>query len=664
MIKKLFEDQGKKLFEETNKESTDILKKRIEKLKEVFPSIVSDGKIDFNMLKKVLGSSVTEDEDRYRFTWNNKSQAIVESTIKTTKTLRPESEEDFLKNTENLYIEGDNLEALKILQESYSNEIKMIYIDPPYNTGNDFIYEDKFAMSEEEAQQKEGLKDKNNKRIETLDNFKKNTKDSSKFHTEWLNMMYPRLSLANDLLKDDGVIFISIDDNEVHNLRKICDEIFGEKNFVAIFIRKTGATRAMAKHFDIRHDYVVVYSKNSEILKLNQIKNNSIKKYKNYDNDVMGEWDTQDLTVRGGGYEYIVPSLDNTEKFLRKWRFKEEELKLKMNGKGTETFEELYKNVFFIKEKGWYSLGEFVFKGKNKIINHKKYAKKVSTLVNNTLYENIGSNKTASNELSQIFGLENSLFSNPKPQELIKYLTFIGGDSNAVILDFFSGSATTAHAVMQLNAEDGGNRKYIMVQLPEETDEKSEAFKAGYKNICEIGKARIRKAAEQIKKEIEGKNKQLKLGEEPKKIPDLDFKTFKIDSTNFKEWEGSMEEIKNSIKDGAADIYTTYKKCRSEIDIISEVIIKEGYKLTDKIEIIEIDSEKIYKIADGLLYIFLKTLNNNIINKIIELYRKNKEELYIDNPKLILNETYMTTEIKSNIKKTLESEGIVDIKTL
>lgn len=698
MDKKLFENQGKKIFSETSKESLDILEKRIEKLKDIFPSVVSDGKIDFSMLKQVLGKNITEKEDRYRFTWNQKNKAILEPIIKTTKTLRPESPKELLKNTENLYIEGENLEALKILQESYAGEIKMIYIDPPYNTGNDFIYNDKFANSDEEAQQKEGLKDKNNKRIETLDNFKKNSKDSAKYHTNWLNMMYPRLSLARDLLTDDGVIFISIDDNEVHNLRKICDEIFGENNFVSLIGLEITKTQGMkvksAKEGGIvkNYEFILCYIKqkdNKKIVKeLLYDKNSSYDKHFSYYIDKENEKAyklidilNKNLIIKKEFLKYKLVNLKNeiTMKDLIKGIEISAYIKNYIYNKiSDKIYQEMACNINIIEIKDKIKEGK-VFKYKEYLLTKssggkiRQFSSLKDTLKINDEYNSEYSRVTIRGNLWKNFYSDmmnvakegNIDFNNgKKPVRLIKQLIKWITSRDALILDFFSGSATTAHAVMQLNAEDGGNRKYIMVQLPEETDEKSEAFKAGHKNICEIGKARIRKAAEKIKKDIEEKNKQLKLGEEPKEIPDLDFKTFKIDSTNFKEWEGSMEEIKNSIKDGAADIYTTYKKCRSEIDIISEVIIKEGYKLTDKIEIIEIDSEKIYKIADGLLYIFLKTLNNNIINKIIELYRKNKEELYIDNPKLILNETYMTTEIKSNIKKTLESEGIVDIKTL
>lgn len=331
----------------------------------------------------------------------------------------------------NFLLEGDNLHSLKLLEKTHKEKIDVIYIDPPYNTGNDFIYDDKM--------------------IDMNDGYS---------HSKWISFMCERLEIAKELLSDKGVIFISIDDNEYSQLKLLMDSIFGEANFVANFIRKTGSTRAMAKYFDIRHDYVLIYAKNIQTLKFNQVENSKVKEYKNLDNDVNGTWSTQDLTVRSGGAEYEIPTIDGTKKIKRRWRFSEERMKEEMNGEKSQSFEEIYALNKKIMENGWIVVGKIVFKSKSGVPSHKKYSSKTSTLTNHTLYENIGSGRKASQTLISI--LNGKKFDNPKPTELLKYLIFIGGNKNSTILDFFAGSGTTGHAVMELNAEDGGNRRYIM----------------------------------------------------------------------------------------------------------------------------------------------------------------------------------------------------------
>ncbi|MEG1597722.1 MAG: site-specific DNA-methyltransferase [Bacilli bacterium] len=333
----------------------------------------------------------------------------------------------------NFLLEGDNLHSLYLLEKTHKGKIDVIYIDPPYNTGNkDFTYNDKI--------------------IDTEDGYR---------HSKWLSFMERRLLKAKELLSEEGVIFISIDDNEYSQLKLLCDYIFNEDNFIANFIRKTGSTRAMAKHFDIRQDYVLIYSKNKLKLKLKQLKNYKTSNYENYDNDINGNWDTQDLTVRSGGYKYDIPSIDNSKQFSRSWRYSLKNLKNKMGFSENVDFREIYKHADYIKEKNWYVIGEFVFKGNNKIINHKKYAYKTSLLTNHTLYDSIGSNKAANSLLKSIIG-DNNFFNNPKPLELLKYIVFIASNKDSIILDFFAGSGTTAQAVLELNKEDGGNRKFII----------------------------------------------------------------------------------------------------------------------------------------------------------------------------------------------------------
>ena len=393
--------------------------------------------------KEKLTSRVRELEKRkkYGLVWDSEKEpelVVTECKEKLPVIKEVKSKEiitDKEKST-NILIEGDNYHALSVLNYTHKGKIDFIYIDPPYNTGNeDFKYNDKFVDREDAYR-----------------------------HSKWLSFMARRLQLANVLLKNEGVIFISIDDNELFQLKILCDEIFGEDNFIANLIRRTGATRAMAKYVDIRHDYVLIYSKRKSSLDLKELPNEAAKDYFNFDNDINGSWSTQDYTVRSGGFNYDIPSIDGTEKFNRKWAKKETDTKKLMgDSTGKKSFKEIYElNSIFIKERGWFIVGNFVFKGANKIINSKKYASNVSTLRNHTLYENIGSNKGASKLLSEILGISEDSFNNPKPVELIKYLSYIGSNKNSTILDFFAGSGTTGHAVLDLNKEDGGNRKFIL----------------------------------------------------------------------------------------------------------------------------------------------------------------------------------------------------------
>ena len=469
--------------------SMDKIDENISKIEALFPNCVTEAKaedgtitkkIDFDMLRQELSRSLVEGrEERYQFTWPDKKKSVLLANAPISKTLRPCREEsvDF-DNTENLYIEGDNLEVLKLLQETYLGKIKMIYIDPPYNTGNDFVYEDDFAQSTEEYLANSGQFDEDGNRMV------QNTESNGRFHTDWLNMMYPRLKLARDLLTDDGVIYISIDDYEVENLQKICDELFGENNFFALLTRRCMHTvRNSSKDFNKNTDYVLVYAKNK--LAFSSEKGNLIRekveKMDNYpfnDNDGKGPYKLDPIYARN----YARPYTHTFENGIV-WeapegsfpRYSQEHLReMELNN-------------------------ELDFNGKQP--RAKRYLEKVQvgqppdTLIRET---NAGFNLDGTRMLSEVLEHE-KIFSQPKPVKLISYLCSLQKYSdNDIILDFFSGSATTAHAVMQLNAEDGGHRKFIMVQLPEETDEKSEAYKAGYKTICEIGKERIRRAGRQI----------------------------------------------------------------------------------------------------------------------------------------------------------------------
>lgn len=495
---------GNTIMDKLKMESVDITQKNIEKIAALFPNVITEmrdenGKlkkgINFELLKQELSHDVIDGEECYDFTWVGKKAAIVEGNTPIRETLRPRIEEskDF-ENTENLYIEGDNLDVLKLLQESYLNSIKMIYIDPPYNTGNDFIYKDDFSMSKDEYEEQKGLFDEEDNRL-----FK-NTETNGRFHSDWCSMMYPRLKLAYNLLTEDGVIFISIDDNELHNLREIADEVFGEKNFIAQMNIITGANQSgEGVKIQKNVEYCLVYAKNEEILIINKVdptaetlrnlndaptplETRPDMGYTIYYNKETGDLvplkdyskekiylneeskvyvDNKQLLSKG--YVPIRPRMRN--KKLHRWRW------------GIETFIER-RNEVVVQEKG----GEYYVYFKQQGFNAPKN------------YNNFSG---GANEIKSIFD-DVKLFDYPKSTSFVKYLINIGSNNDSYILDFFSGSSTTAHAVMQLNAEDGGSRKFIMVQLPEPCDEKSEAYKAGYKNICEIGKERIRRAGEQI----------------------------------------------------------------------------------------------------------------------------------------------------------------------
>lgn len=655
----LFGQSNQKLFPEVEKQSLNATQEKIEKLKKLFPNVINDGKIDWKTLKLMLGENITEEDERYRFTWNGKNKAIQEVGISTTSTLRPDknSSKDW-ETTENIYIEGDNLETLKVLQNSYNGKIKMIYIDPPYNTGNDFIYKDDFTLSLEEVEKQEGLKDKKGI-IKTVDRLTKNSKDSAKYHTNWLNMMYPRLTIARDLLTDDGVIFISIDDNEVHNLRKICDEIFGESGFVAEFIwEKKKKPSFLNVNLGFKTEYILAYSKNRNLLgSLSVDVTEKGKKYPiNNAGNSLGKLVFPPKSVKFGIEDCIIEPQDMSEGNIVTKLLTELVIKNGYN-----------ENEFTLLGEWRYSqskLNDIIAQGDTITIskipfrpNHIKEGgeiKKIHNLLTSSTY-NVGTNEDATSEQINLFG--KSFFDYTKPVGLlnffIKATTFLDNDS--IILDFFSGSATTAHAVMKLNAEDGGNRKFIMVQLPENCEEKSEAYKEGYKNICEIGKERIKRAGKKILEE--NKNKDLSQ-------LDIGFKTFKIDSSNFNEWDTSYEAMKKAVEESSEGKFTTYKEDRTDLDLVYEIMLKEGLLLTESIEEIKMNAGTLYKIAEGVMYIFLKKLDKEVVKKIIDLKMEAQELYGLDNPTVILNEAYLDTELKCNAKKNFEVNGIVNIKTL
>ncbi|WP_366517758.1 site-specific DNA-methyltransferase [uncultured Phascolarctobacterium sp.] len=584
-------------MEHLNMQSMDKVAANVAKIRELFPNCVterinSEGKlehaIDFDMLKQELSDHVVDGlQERYQFTWPDKRKAILAANAPINKTLRPCREEsvDF-DNTENLYIEGDNLEVLKLLQETYLGKVKMIYIDPPYNTGNDFVYNDNFKQSTEEYIENSGQLDEDGNRMVT------NTESNGRFHTDWLNMMYPRLKLAKDLLSDDGVVFISIDDNEVENLRKICDEIFGENNFLAQVIwERAFSPKNDAKFFSVSHDYVLIYARSIEVFSIGLLPRSaeSDARYKNPDNDQHGPWTSDNMTVKSysANYDYPIRTPNGTIYYPpagRCWFTSKERMqKLIENGA-----------VWFGNNGG-------------NMPRIKRYLSDVQqgmTPITIWKYLDVGHNQEARQELKKLFD-EKAYFDGPKPIRLLnRILTIANVKKDDFILDFFSGSGTTAHAVMQLNAEDGGKRKFIMVQLQEECAENSEAYKAGYKNICEIGKERIRRAGQKIKEENPLTTQNLDIG----------FRVLKCDSSN-------MEDVYFTPKDYMDKQQSLFvdniKKDRSDEDLLFDAMLKLDTPLSSKIEKINIAGKTVYNVAQGhLMACFDKDVTDEVITAI------------------------------------------------
>ena len=575
-----------------------------DKLAALFPNAVTETidpvtgevvrAIDKDVLMQEINTTVVDGkEERYQFTWPDKKKSILLANSPISKTLRPCREEsvDF-DNTENLYIEGDNLDVLKLLQETYLGKIKMIYIDPPYNTGNDFVYNDDFAENADEYLDRSGQFDEEGNRLV------QNTESNGRFHTDWLNMIYPRLKLAKDLLSDDGVIFISIDDNEQENLKKICDEIFGETNFIAQVIwERAFAPINLKKHFSESHDYILCYSKNVVQTICNGLprSQDSDSRYKNPDNDPRGVWQSDNATVGPAipekVYEIISP---NGRKIMppsgRCWLYTKSRFS-----------EMIADNRIWFGEDG------------NNVPRVKRFLSEVKqgmTPMTIWKYTDVGHSQEASQKLKDLFNGK-AFFDYPKSVELVKRCLQLYTEKDCYVLDFFSGSATTAHAVMQLNAEDGGHRKFIMVQLPEETDEKSEAYKAGYKNICEIGKERIRRAAKKIAEE----NPQAKF--------DGGFRVLKLDSTNMKDVYYNPTDFQPTLLDSLAD---NIKEDRTPEDLLFQVMLDLGILLSSKITESEIGGKKVFNVEDNYL---IACFDENVTDETITAIAKQKPYYFV-----------------------------------
>lgn len=572
----------------------------ITKIAQLFPDCVTEtvdersGQpkhlIDFEKLKQNLSDNVmSERAERYQFTWPDKSKAILLANSPINATLRPcrEDSVDF-DNTQNLYIEGDNLDVLKCLKETYLHKVKMIYIDPPYNTGNDFVYEDDFAQSSEEYLANSGQFDEQGNRMFT------NAESNGRFHTDWLNMIYPRLKVARDLLTDDGVIFISIDDNEVENLRKVCDEVFGEQNFIATLIwERAFAPKNDAKFISSSHDYIVMCAKRIENFKIGRLERTqeANARYSNPDNDPRGVWTSGDMLVKTYNKSCDYPITTPSGKIVnpvpgRCWRFSEESFLEKVKDN----------RIWFGPE------GNGVPRVK-RFLSELKFEGMAPTSI--LFHKEVGHSQEGSKEVTALFG-DKGVFDGPKPVRLLqRLLTLANLDDNSIILDFFSGSASTAHAVMKMNVEKDKHCSFVMVQLPEHISEKKK--EQGYETVCEIGKERIRRAGKKIKEDS------------PLTTQDLDtgFRVLKLDSTN-------MQNIYYSPKDiSQADLFSqvdNVKPDRTGEDLLFQVMLELGATLDSKIETTTVAGKTIYNVAEGyLVACFDPDVTDDVVKSIAQM---------------------------------------------
>lgn len=595
------------------------------KLAAMFPNAVTETvnengevvrAIDKDVLMQEISCKVVDgNEERYQFTWPDKKKSVLLANAPINRTLRPVREDETVPTgadsegkpycstgsvdfdtTENLYIEGDNLEVLKLLQETYLGKVKMIYIDPPYNTGNDFVYEDDFAQSAADYMNNSGQYDEEGNRLVT------NTESNGRFHTDWLNMIYPRLRLAKDLLADDGVIFISIDDNEQENLKKCCDEIFGADNFIAQMVWQKRTSPDARRIVSAGHEYVLAYIKNSEIghevLNPLPFDDADYARYKNPDNDPNGPWISTDCTAQGGHgtkdqfYDMVTPAgrVVKLQEGLC-WRYTKKRME-----------EEIAAGHIWFGSDG------------NGVPRKKTYLADRAGKTMWTWWPNteVGHTQEATKEIATLLG-QSGIMDFPKPIRLMKRIVHIASKKDSIILDFFSGSATTAHAVMKLNAEDGGHRKFIMVQLPEKTDEKSEAYKAGYKNICEIGKERIRRAGVKIKEEAGLAAQNLDTG----------FRVLKCDTSNMKDVYYNPAEYEVNMFSRLED---NIKEDRTPEDLLFQVMLDLGVLLSSKIEETTIAGKKVFNVEDNYL---IACFDSDVSEETIKAIAKQKPYYFV-----------------------------------
>ena len=610
--------------------SMNLPEEKLKQLQAILPEAFSEGKVDWEKLRAAMGEDVNFSNERYVLNWAGKSDAFHVLQTPSTGTLIPvKNESVHFEETGHVFIEGENLEVLKIMQKSYFGKVKMIYIDPPYNTGNDcFIYPDRFAESTEEYQKRVGDKDEDGY-MSREGLFRKNSKENGQYHSNWLNMMYPRLFLAKNLLRQDGVIFVSIDDNEVHNLRLLMNEVFGDENFVAQIIwERSFSPVNLKRHFSESHDYVLCYSKNFDLLKCNGLvrTNDNENRYKNPDNDPRGLWASSDMTVgpvvSEKVYEITTP---NGNKILptngRCWLFTR------------ERFEEmLADNRIWFGETG------------NNIPRVKKFLTEVKqgiTPMTIWKYTEVGHSQDAAQKLKALFDGK-AFFDYPKSVELIKRMLELYTENNSIILDFFAGSATTAHAVFDLNRQNRGSRKFICIQLPEPCDEKSEAYKAGYKTIADIAKERIRRVIarieqdyaglyrkDRIKKEENGKQKPELFDKEKNPaspetpenpVPDLGFKVFRLADSNFKQWRSDAGRDMEALQQHMMEFTDPIAPNATVENMVYELMLKSGKDINSRVE----HKENYFCINSNELVLMLEKADEKTVEAVI---RENPEKV-------------------------------------
>ena len=632
--------------------SMNITEEQLQNFKQLFPEVFTEGlKVDWEKLKLTLGETVDTGKERYGMNWPGKADCFKTIQQPSIATLVPARDESIdFDNTENLFIEGDNLEVLKLLQKSYLGKVKMIYIDPPYNTGNDFVYPDDYAQSLQNYMAFTGQVDAEGR------SFSTNKDTNGRFHSDWLNMMYPRIFLAKNLLREDGVIFISIDDHEIYNLRSLCNEIFGEENFVAEFIWKSRQNKdnRNTTGVSIDHEYILCFSKNSDIRAIRG-SDRKTEQYSNPDNDPRGDWASGNMVgllsedLRPNcHYDLVDPKTQiNYGRPKMGWRY-EKKTMLKL----IEEDRILWPNS----EEGRPRRKVFLSDISDILAGY-------SSIVGENIYTRNG---TA--EIDEIFNLR--CFDFPKSSLFIKDFVkqTTSYDKSEIILDFFAGSATTAHAVMELNKEDGGNRKYICVQIPEPTEEKSEAYKAGYKNIAEISKERIRRVSANIKKEQDEKElkesgslfyNQNNQDNQLNQGSDIGFKVFKLDHSNFKIWDATLEKEPEAIQQRLFEHIDHISPEAAQEAILYELLLKSGFELTKPIEKLILAEKIVFSIAGGQLLICLeKELSHDCIKAMAELQPTRV---------ICLDEAFTGTNadaLKTNAVQIMKSKGVVNFRTV
>ncbi len=631
-------------------QSKDLIKDNISKLKALLPEIITEDKIDFKVLRDVLGDEIEEEEEFYRFTWAGKSFARREAHKPSTGTLRPVKEESVdWDKTKNLYIEGDNLEVLKLLQKSYAGKIKMIYIDPPYNTGKDFVYTDNYKDNLRNYQEITGQIDVEGRKLTT------NTESTGRYHSNWLNMMYPRLKLAKNLLIEDGVIYISINNVEISSLTKICNEIFGEENHITTIANVNNPKgRSDDKYIATSHEYILVYKKaditfygwKPEIhITRRYNKEDEGGRYREIDLRKTGDNDRRE--DRPNLFYYFYFNKKTNELFPSKEKISKDDLIEIIPTREDDTEGNWRWEMKSAIEKRELLMPKFMSVRQKWGIFVKDYLTEDKRVKPTSSWTQKFANSERGTEQFIDLGFSKQVFSNPKPVGLIRAMLEMTVREDDFVLDFFSGSATTAQSVLEFNSEENQKIKYILIQLPELTDEKSEAFKEGYKTIAEIGKERIKRAI--------GKSKE----ENPLFAEDNDcgFKVFRLDSSNINSWDGSPENLEQNLYDAITNI----KEGRTEEDVLYEILLKYGLDLTLPIEEKTIEGKKVFNVGLGALFI---CLGENITSKVAEGIGKWKEEINPEVCRVIFKDTGFSDVEKTNSIQTLKRFGIEEVKSI